>query len=311
MTEGPAGDRSMAEGAGAGEGPADSVEQVLVARNRPIDGFDVARLLPAPERRMVGPFIFFDHFGPDRLAPGQGMDVRPHPHINLATVTYLFQGAMLHRDSLGCQQRITPGAINWMTAGRGIVHSERTPPDTRAAGSDQHGLQLWVALPRAAEESDPSFMHYPAEALPAQELEGVGLRVLVGSAFGLTSPVRVLSPTIYLELRLSPGARLEIPAEHEQRGLYVVDGAVTCAGLRAQRRQMLVFRSGLRPVLHSEAGAHVMMIGGAALDGPRHIWWNFVSSSKERIEQAKADWQAMRIGTIPGDDREFIPLPAA
>jgi redox-sensitive bicupin YhaK (pirin superfamily) len=293
------------------DGPADAIEQVLVARNRPIDGFEVARLLPAAERRMVGPFIFFDHFGPATIPPGQGFDVRPHPHVNLATVTYLFQGGMFHRDSLGSQQRIEPGAINWMTAGRGIVHSERTPPDLRATGSQAHGLQLWVALPRAAEESAPSFTHYPAEVLPPVDAgEGVSVRVLVGTAFGVSSPVAVLSPTVYAEIRLPAGSRLELPSDHEQRGVYVVDGAITAAGVRAERQQLVVFRRGVRPVLRAEApGAHVVLIGGEPLDGPRHIWWNFVSSSKERIEQAKADWKAMRIGTIPGDDREFIPLP--
>jgi redox-sensitive bicupin YhaK (pirin superfamily) len=291
-------------------GPADSIDQVLSARNRPIDGFAVARLLPAAERRMVGPFIFFDHFGPATLPPGQAFDVRPHPHINLATVTYLFQGGMFHRDSLGSQQRIDPGAINWMTAGRGIVHSERTPPDLRASGSEAHGLQLWVALPRAAEECEPSFRHYPAESLPSVIVDGVAVRVLVGSAFGISSPVAVLSPTIYAEIRLPAGGRLELTDDHEQRGIYVVDGAITTAGVRADRRQLIVFRRGGRPVLRAPGGgAHLVLIGGEPLDGPRHIWWNFVSSSKERIEQAKADWKAMRIGTIPGDDREFIPLP--
>jgi redox-sensitive bicupin YhaK (pirin superfamily) len=260
---------------------------------------------------MVGPFIFFDHFGPATLPPGQGFDVRPHPHVNLATVTYLFQGGMFHRDSLGSRQRIEPGAINWMTAGRGIVHSERTPPDLRAAGSQAHGLQLWVALPRAAEEQPPSFNHYPSEVLPAVDAgEGVTVRVLVGTAFGVRSPVAVLSPTVYAEIRLPPGARVELPSDHEQRGVYVVDGAITTAGVRAERQRLVVFRRGVRPVLCAEAaGAHVVLIGGEPLDGPRHIWWNFVSSSKERIEQAKTDWKAMRIGTIPGDDREFIPLP--
>ena len=210
--------------------PVDAIEQVLTARSRPIDGFDVARLLPAAERRMVGPFIFFDHFGPDTLLPGQGFDVRPHPHINLATVTYLFQGGMFHRDSLGSQQRIEPGAINWMTAGRGIVHSERTPPDQRATGSEPHGLQLWVALPRAVEESDPSFRHYPAETLPSVNVEGVAVRVMVGAAFGLTSPVAVLSPTLYAEIKLPPGRRVQVPASHEQRAVYVVDGAITTRG---------------------------------------------------------------------------------
>jgi redox-sensitive bicupin YhaK (pirin superfamily) len=291
--------------------PVDAIEQVLTARSRPIDGFDVARLLPAAERRMVGPFIFFDHFGPDKLPPGQGFDVRPHPHINLATVTYLFQGGMFHRDSLGSQQRIEPGAINWMTAGRGIVHSERTPPDQRATGSEPHGLQLWVALPRAVEESDPSFRHYPAETLPSLDVEGVVVRVMVGAAFGLTSPVAVLSPTLYAEIRLPPGRRVQVPASHEQRAVYVVDGAITTSGVRAERRQMVAFRRSALPVVTADGprGAHLVLIGGDPLDGPRHIWWNFVSSSKERIEQAKADWKAMRIGIIPGDDQEFIPLP--
>ena len=294
----------------ATEGPGDAIEQILTARTRPIDGFEVVRLLPAIERRLVGPFIFFDHFGPAQLPPGQGFDVRPHPHINLATVTYLFEGSLFHRDSLGNAQAITAGAINWMTAGRGIVHSERTPPELRRTGSRMHGLQLWVALPRAAEESDPSFVHYPADALPELNIEGVAIRVLVGSAFGITSPVAVLSPTVYLEIRLPPLGRLELPADYRERGLYVVQGEIGCGGTQAGQQRMLVFAHGVTPVVRAGGeGAHVMLVGGASLDGPRHIWWNFVSSSKERIEQAKADWREGRIGVIPGDDQEFIPLP--
>lgn len=291
------------------EHPAEAaVEVVIEGRARSLDGFDVARVLPAAARRTVGPFVFFDHMGPASLPPGHGMDVRPHPHIHLATVTYLFDGEILHRDSLGSEQIIRPGAINWMTAGRGIVHSERTPPDARTAGPRLHGLQLWVALPRAHEDSEPSFSHHPAESLPELGDAGVVLRVLAGSAYGATSPVSVLSPLLYVEAQLDAGARLAIPCDHEERAVYVVEGEVSFGRTRLASRTMAVLGRGEEPVLDAHSQARVMLIGGAPLDGPRYIWWNFVSSSQERIEQAARDWREGRFPKVPGDEVEFIPL---
>jgi len=286
-----------------------AVELTIEARPRKIDDFTVGRVLPSAARRLVGPFIFFDHIGPAELAPGRGMDVRPHPHINLATVTYLFEGQVLHRDSLGSQQLIQPGAINWMTAGRGIAHSERTPPELRRTGSRLYGIQLWVALPRAREETEPAFHHHPARTLPQVEEGGVRLRVLAGSAYGATSPVRTFSPLFYVEASLPAGGLLPLPAEYEERAVYVLEGTVCCDAARAEARQMLVFVPGATPVLRAELASRVMLLGGAPIDGPRHIWWNFVSSSKERIEQAKRDWKEGRFQKIPGDEKEFIPLP--
>ncbi len=286
-----------------------AIETLIDARPRDLGGFQVARVLPAASRRLVGPFIFFDHMRPVVFAPGQGMDVRPHPHINLATVTYLFDGEILHRDSLGSEQAIRPGAINWMTAGRGIVHSERTPPAVRARGSLQHGIQLWVALPTAQEEAEPAFHHYDAGALPAMEEKGVGLRILAGSAYGAASPVRTLSPLFYVEATLPAGAHLSLPDEHRERAAYVVEGELVCDAVRVPAGRMVVFAPGSQPALRAEAPAHVMLLGGAPLDGPRHIWWNFVSSSQDRIEKAKGDWKEGRFPTVPGDDKEFIPLP--
>jgi len=284
----------------------------LHIEGRPRDlggGFRVRRLLPAPSRRTVGPFIFFDHMGPVRMQPGGGLDVRPHPHINLATLTYLFDGEILHRDSLGTEQVIRPGALNWMTAGRGIVHSERSPREARAAGPSLHGLQLWVALPRAHEEAEPSFQHHPADALPAQERDGVRLRVIAGDAYGATSPARVFSPLFYVEAQLASGASLELPDEHAERAAYVVEGRVGCDGEAFDCGSMLVFREGAPVRLRAQADARVALIGGAPLDGERHIWWNFVSSRPERIERAKDDWRGERFPKVPGDDQEFIPLP--
>lgn len=286
-----------------------AVELTIEARPRKIDDFTVGRVLPSAARRLVGPFIFFDHIGPAELTPGRGMDVRPHPHINLATVTYLFEGQVLHRDSLGSQQLIQPGAINWMTAGRGIAHSERTPPELRRTGSRLYGIQLWVALPRAHEETEPAFHHHPAQTLPQLEEDGVRLRVLAGSAYGATSPVRTFSPLFYVEASLPAGGLLPLPAEYEERAAYVLEGTVCCDAARAEARQMLVFAPGATPVLRAELASRVMLLGGAPIDGPRQIWWNFVSSSKERIEQAKRDWKEGRFQKIPGDEKEFIPLP--
>jgi redox-sensitive bicupin YhaK (pirin superfamily) len=282
---------------------------IIEGRERTLDGFPLARILPSAVRRLVGPFIFFDHVGPAELAPGQALDVRPHPHINLATVTYLFDGEFMHRDSLGNEQVIRPGAINWMTAGRGIVHSERTPVALRKTGSRLHGLQLWVALPKAHEETEPDFHHHPAGALPVVDVEGVTLRILAGEAFGRTSPVKTLSPLFYVEATFPAGARLKLPNDHRERALYVAEGAVLSGSERGQPGRMLVFAEGTEPVLEAEKPSRAVLLGGSPLDGPRHVWWNFVSSSKDRIERAKGDWQDGRFGKVPGDETEFIPLP--
>ena len=270
-------------------------------------GFVVRRVLPSAQRQAVGPFLFFDHFGPITAQPGDNHDVRPHPHIGLATVTYLFEGAMVHRDSTGVVQRIEPGAINWMTAGRGIVHSERTPPELRALPRRSHGLQLWTALPPAHEEDAPSFVHTPAQDLPAVALPGAQVRVLVGSAYGAQSPVRTLSPTVYLDIRLEAGAVLEVPDLAEERALYGVDAAFELDGEAVPACEMQVLGAGTQPMVRATQATRLVLVGGAPL-GHRFIAWNFVSSRKERIVQAKADWVAQRMGTVPGET-EFIPLP--
>jgi len=287
-----------------------TVELDIEARTRDLGGgFTVRRLLPSAARRMVGPFIFFDHMGPVQLDPGQGLDVRPHPHINLATVTYLFDGEILHRDSLGSEQPIRPGAVNWMTAGRGIVHSERSPAAARKSGVHVHGLQLWVALPTADEEVEPSFQHHAADAIPVLVRDGARLRVVAGSAYGATSPVQVRSPLFYVDAQLERGAALMLPDEYVGRALYVVSGTIGSDGHAHGAGAMLVFRQGLAACITALEAARVMVLGGAPLDGERHIWWNFVSSSRERIERAKDDWRERRFPTVPGDEVEFIPLP--
>jgi redox-sensitive bicupin YhaK (pirin superfamily) len=283
---------------------------VIEARTRDLgDGFTVRRLLPAAARRMVGPFIFFDHMGPVQLAPCKGLDVRPHPHINLATVTYLFEGEILHRDSLGSEQPIRPGAVNWMTAGRGIVHSERSPADARKTGPRLHGLQLWVALPREHEEIAPSFHHHSADTIPLVERPGARLRVVAGSAYGAASPVKVHSPLFYVEAHLDAGTKLALPDEYAGRAAYIVGGAIACDGETHRAGAMLVFRENVPASMQALEAAQVMLVGGAPLDGERHIFWNFVSSRRERIEQAKEDWRNRRFPAIPGDDVEFSPLP--
>jgi redox-sensitive bicupin YhaK (pirin superfamily) len=289
---------------------------LLEPRERDLgDGFFVRRVLPAGVRRCVGPWLFFDHFGPTRLPPGKGMDVRPHPHINLATVTYLFEGEMLHRDSLGSVQVIKPGDINWMTAGRGIVHSERTPPAARAAGSTMHGLQLWVGLPREHEEAPPAFRHHEGATLPVVEGDGARVRVMAGEAFGARSPVEALSPLVYLDVALAAGASVELPAALGERGVYVIEGDVEAAGVAVRPTRMLVLTAGAARVT-SQRGARVVVVGGQPFPEPRHIYWNFVSSSEERIERAKRDWRERRgqaggpFPLVPGDEDEFIPLPA-
>jgi redox-sensitive bicupin YhaK (pirin superfamily) len=285
------------------------VETVIDAPSRDLGGFAVGRVLPSAARRLVGPFIFFDHMGPADLAPGRGLDVRPHPHIGLATVTYLFEGEIVHRDSLGSHQPIRPGAVNWMTAGRGIVHSERTGPELRRAGSRVHGLQLWVALPLAHEETESAFHHHPAETLPSLEISGARIRVLAGSAFGERSPVKIFSPLFYAEAAMPAGCELPVPSAHEERAAYIVDGAVICGSEQAERGRMLVFAKGAEVALQARTEARIALIGGTPIDGERHIWWNFVSSSEARIEQAKRDWKEGRFPKVPGDEAEFIPLP--
>jgi redox-sensitive bicupin YhaK (pirin superfamily) len=288
-----------------------TIELVIHGRPRGLgDGFMVRRALPSPMRRLVGPFIFFDHFGPVVLAPGEGMDVRPHPHIGLATVTYLFEGEIVHRDSLGSHQTIVPGDVNWMTAGRGIVHSERTGEARRRSGSRMHGLQLWVALPTAHEETEPAFRHDAASTLPVVSRPAATLRVVAGEAYGARSPVPVLSPLFYVDASLEAGAELALPDEHEERAVYVVEGAIEEGGERFDAGTMIVASKGAKVAVRAPAGpARVMLLGGAPLDGPRHIDWNFVSSSKERIEKAKGDWRERRFPKVPGDEVEWIPLP--
>jgi hypothetical protein len=271
-------------------------------------GFLVRRMLPDARRRSVGPFIFFDHFGPAEELPGVNHDVRPHPHIGLATVTYLFDGAMMHRDSLGIQQLIEPGAINWMTAGRGIVHSERRPEHLRDVRFVNHGLQLWAALPLAHEETEPSFAHTPAEAIPEVSVGDARVRVLIGEAFGAVSPVSTFSRTLYLDVWMPAGGRMALPASDMEVALYVVEGDLELDGAPLPLHRMAVLQRGVASQLFTRAGTRAVVIGGEPLDAPRHMWWNFVSSRKDRILQASADWEAMRMGTVPNDP-EFIPLP--
>ena len=271
-------------------------------------GFKVRRLLPAAKRRSVGPFVFFDHFGPATGTPGNQHDVRPHPHIGLATVTYLFEGAMMHRDSLGSVQEILPGAINWMTAGRGIVHSERKPERLMGAEYVNHGLQLWAALPQAFEEVEPSFTHTASSAIPERDEQGAQVRVLIGEAFGLRSPVETFAPTLYLDIALPAGGRFELPALAAELAIYPVDGEVSLDGTPVPAHTMAALPDNTGVMLQAQSPVRVMVIGGGALDGSRYITWNFVSSRRERILEAGADWAAQRMGQVPGET-EFIPLP--
>lgn len=284
------------------------VELVIKPRPRDLGGFQVARVLPYAKRRTIGPFIFFDRMGPNTFGVGEGIDVRPHPHIGLATVTYLFEGEIMHRDSLGYEQPIRPGDVNWMTAGRGIVHSERTREEIRNSENNMFGIQSWVALPKDAEESEPSFHHHPGDTLPETEIEGVELRLIAGSAYGMESPVETASPMFYLDAQIHAGGSLEVTDAHQERAVYVVSGDLSVGAETYGANDMLVLAEDADVTLTSRNGARVMLLGGAPIDGERHIWWNFVSSSRERIEQAKEDWKAGRFDMIEGDD-EFIPLP--
>lgn len=291
-----------------------TLETVVVTRVRNlVDGFRVRRVLPSARRRMVGPFIFLDQMGPEILSAGRGLDVAPHPHIGLATVTYLFKGELLHRDSLGTVQPIRPGEVNWMTAGRGIAHSERTPQEMRAAGSDLFGIQSWVALPLRHEEDEPAFAHHDASEFPLVEGEGKRVRIIAGSLYGSRSPVETFSEMFYADAELKAGARLHVPAEQEERAAYVVEGEVELSGeggATFEAGRLLVFKPGVEVTLeaHGSSGTRLMLLGGEPLDGRRHIWWNFVSSSPERIEQAKEDWKAGRFAPVP-EETELIPLP--
>ena len=284
------------------------IRTIIRPRSRDLGGFSVRRVLPAPGTQMVGPFIFFDHMGPAEFAPGTGIDVRPHPHIGLATVTYLFEGSLLHRDSLGVVQNIEPGAVNWMTAGRGIVHSERTADEPRRTGHRIHGIQAWVALPLNAEDTEPSFRHHPAATLPEFTWEDARLRIVAGSAFGRSAPVEVAVPTLYAEARLPAGGRLTLAPEHEERCVYLVEGALLLGDVRIEAGSMAVLEPGTEAVLLATEDSRMMLAGGQRSDGPRRIWWNFVASSAERLERAKQDWAEGRFPKVPGET-EFIPLP--
>jgi len=287
----------------------DALELVIVPRVRDLgDGFSVRRALPDGKRQMVGPFIFFDQMGPVQFIAGQGLDVRPHPHIGLATVTYLFDGRVMHRDSEGNALEITPGAMNLMTAGRGIAHSERSPADARQGSEGMFGIQSWIALPQAHEETAPSFQHFDAGSLALIEDGGVRARVIAGSAFGKTSPVGMLSEWLYAEVVLAPGASAPLDPDQEERAIYVAEGEVDIAGETFEGPRLLIFRPGDRITVRALRRARLMFLGGAALEGPRYIWWNFVSSRKERIEQAKEDWKTGRFAPVP-NETEFIPLP--
>ena len=287
----------------------DPILQTLAPVTHDLGGFKVHRTLPHQERTMIGPFIFFDQMGPAKLGAGQGIDVRPHPHINLSTVTYLFAGAIMHRDSIGSRQRIEPGAVNLMTAGRGISHSERSPPDERADGAHLNGIQTWLAMPKAKEEVAPAFQHTAAADLPLLDLGGVEVRLIMGEAWGETSPVTCHSPTIYAAIVMPPGSKLQVENESDERALYLIDGDVAVDAIQLERQNLVVLAPGHKPVLKSREGARLMLCGGAPMDGERHVWWNFVSSSRERINEAKRAWRAGEFDLPPDDHDEFIPLP--
>ncbi|SFH79120.1 pirin family protein [Albimonas pacifica] len=310
MSWNPAMEPGCPDGAGL-----DAIETLIVPRSRDLGGFEVRRALPAPKRQMVGPFIFFDQAGPAEFLTGQGVDVRPHPHTGLGTVTYLFRGDFHHRDSTGADQVIRPGELNWMVAGRGVTHSERTTSTARSGPSSLFGIQTWLALPDRDEDMDPMFEHHGRDALPMIEDAGVSVRLVLGEAWGARAPARMFSETFYADAKLDPGRRLPMPDDHEDRGIYIVEGSILVAGQAFEAGRMMVFRPGDRIAIEAgPRGARLMLLGGATLPGPRYIWWNFVASSLERIEQAKEEWRAGKWGEgrfdLPVDDRdEHIPLP--
>jgi len=281
---------------------------ILQPHTKDLGGFEVRRLMPAFPQKMIGPFIFFDHMGPARFRPGQGIDVRPHPHIGLATVTYLFEGSIMHRDSLGIVQRIDPGDVNWMTAGSGIVHSERSPQEDRGAGPPLHGIQTWLALPLKDEQTQPSFTHLAKTRLPSLSESGAELRVIAGNAFGQKAPTPVFSDTLYVAADLAPGGRIALPPEHEERGVYVVSGNITVDGMSVAPFHVASLPAGGTVEIKAASPARLMLFGGARMDGDRHIWWNFVASSRELIEEAKQRWREQRFPPVP-NETEFIPLP--
>lgn len=286
-----------------------AVEMAIVPRSGDIGGYEVRRALPFRNRRMVGPFVFWDQMGPGEFLTGQGLDVLPHPHIGLSTVTYLFDGEIDHRDSLGTRQTIRPGDVNLMTAGRGIVHSERTGAEARAAASRLFGIQSWLALPKPLEEAAPAFEHHGAAALPRLSAEGIDARLVMGAAFGLVSPVRADWDTLYADVHLAAGAVLPVPRETEERAVYALEGEIEIGGIAYAPQQMLVLRPGDEVHIRARGAARLMLLGGAAMDGPRFIDWNFVSSSRERLAQARADWQAQKFPKVPGEGDAFVPLP--
>lgn len=286
-----------------------AIEHVIVPRARDLGGFEVRRALPSAQRQMVGPFIFFDQMGPAEFLLTNGIDVRPHPHIGLATVTYLFEGEIFHRDSLGSAMAILPGDLNLMSAGRGIVHSERETSEARQKKRRMFGIQAWAALPKSHEETAPAFDHFPQERLPRIEGEGKRVRIIMGELYGERSPVSFPHDVCYAEAVLAPGAVLPLDPTHEERGIYIASGEIDIAGDRFEAGRLLTFRPGDRISVLALSHARLMLLGGAPMDGPRHIWWNFVSSSKDRIEAAKADWAQRRFSLVPGDEKEFIPLP--
>lgn len=287
----------------------DAIELMVIPNSKDVGGFEVRRALPTARRRLVGPFIFFDRMGPAVLRAGQAMDVRPHPHIGLSTVTYLFDGRIRHRDSLGNEMVISPGDVNLMTAGRGIVHSERTPEELRGAPMSMSGVQTWIALPDGKEEIAPEFTNTAQSKLPDFEANGVSGAVVIGGFQGLKSPVKAYSDTLYVSVKLEAGAKVQIPADSEERAIYVLEGSVVIAGDRFPSDRLLVFRPGDEIVVESERGARFMLFGGASLGSKRYIWWNFVSSSRERLEQAKEEWKTGKFDIVPGDEEEYIPLP--
>jgi len=291
-----------------------AIETMIVPRARDIGNFEVRRALPSAKRQMVGPFIFFDQMGPAEFLTDQGIDVRPHPHIGLATVTYLFEGGLYHRDSLGTSMEITPGAVNWMIAGRGITHSERSSAERRRTGGPLFGIQTWVALPDNAEDVDPGFEHAGAEHLPVIEEPGTSVRLILGTGWGARAPVKTFSEMIYADAMLEAGSALPMPDGHEDRGIYIVSGEIEIAGERFEAGRMMVFRPGDAITVRAVSPARLIILGGETLGGPRHIWWNFVASSRERIEAAKAawaegDWEHGRFTLPPEDNAEHIPLP--
>ncbi len=287
----------------------DQIDAIIVPRARDLGGFEVRRALPSAKRQMIGPFIFFDQMGPAEFLHTGGIDVRPHPHIGLATVTYLFDGEIHHRDSLGSDQLIRPGALNWMSAGSGIVHSEREDTARKATLRKLFGIQSWVALPKEVEESAPSFVHHAAENMPVLNDGGANVRLIAGELYGVRAPVKTASETIYADIHLQTGGRLPVDATHEERAIYTVEGEIEISGDSFTPGKLLVFKPGDELTVIARENARFLLLGGEPMDGPRHIWWNFVSSSKERIDQAKNDWKHMRFDAIPGDEEDFIPLP--